>query len=547
MPSITIWNRVEPRCRAVDLNQGLEARTHDPLWMLARQWQVGEFEARDAGSPIVANIQATVSPLDRCSIGGQPAQPYDTRQPIEAMVERETVWPSRAADDLRQTAEAGLNFARLLNALTLPPAILTAYLNQYPLDGGSLLPAVTGRVIDAVKLRADLIAAGDALPPQPAIPATLHDAILKVTRDWLAWLGSAVSEPPAGSSGWSQDRMEYQVAMGSTGDAGSWVAREYDGDSIDWYTFEHSNDALGGAASAQTATISRKMLVKPVRFKGMPARRFWEMEDGSVNIGALSAAAEDLGRLLLREFALIYGNDWFDFPFSVPVGSVVSIQSLTVVDTFGVSTTIPHYSAVGAPNWRIFEAFQIQPPAGAAPVPPPHVLWVTPGAVAPMDGAPIEDVLLLRDELANMVWGIERTVMGAAGEPQDRALAWRTNAPPPPQPSDRDGTVFYRLGSSVPNYWVPFMPVETADGSPLELRRGRLPGPVGTTAAQGRLLTGQDVPTIALNEVPREGVHLLRRFRCARGPDGSVYLWVGRSRNTGRGEGRSGLRFDYIE
>ena len=31
-------------------------------------------------------------------------------------------------------------------------------------------------------------------------------------------------------------------------------------------------------------------------------------EDAAVNIGALSAAAEDLGRLLLREFALIYGD-----------------------------------------------------------------------------------------------------------------------------------------------------------------------------------------------------------------------------------------------
>jgi hypothetical protein len=547
MPSITIWNRIEPRCRAVDLQQGLEARVHDPLWLLARQWQVGEFEARDAGSPIVANIQATTAPLNRCAIGAQPVQPYDIRQPIETMVEREAVWPSGAADDLRQAAEAGLNFARLLNAAKVPATIVSAYLKQYPLDGGSLLPAVTGRVIDGVKLRADLIAAHGSLPAQPPIPSAQHDAVLKAAGDWLAWLGSAVSEPAAGTNGWTQDRMEYQFAMGSVGDTGSWVAREYDGDAVDWYTFEHSSDALGPAAAAQPSAVSKKILVKPVRFKGMPARRFWEMEDGGTNIGSLSAAAEDLGRLLLREFALIFGNDWFDFPFTVPVGSVVAIQSLTVVDTFGLSTPIPHYSAVEAGNWRMFEAFQIQPAASPAPAPAPHVLWVTPGAVAPVDGSAVEDVLLLRDELANMVWGIERTVMGAAGDPVDRTLVWRTSAPPLPPPSGNDGTVAYRLGSTVPDYWVPFLPVETGDGGPLELRRGRLPGPAGTTAAEGRFLTGPGVPTIALEEVPREGVHLVRRFRCARGPDGSVHLWVGRARNTGRGEGRSGLRFDYIE
>jgi hypothetical protein len=357
-----------------------------------------------------------------------------------------------------------------------------------------------------------------------------------------------MSEPPAGANGWTQERMEYQFAMGSTGDTGSWVAKEYDGDAVDWYTFEHSNDPIGAATSAQPSTLSKKILVKPVNFKGMPARRFWEMEDAGTNLGALTAAAEDLGRLLLREFALIYGNDWFEFPFSVPVGSVVKIVSLAVVDTFGLSTTIPHYSAVdGTGKWRMFEAFQVQPASALTPLPAPHVLLVTPAAVVPVDGAAIEDVLLLRDELANVVWGIERTVIGAGGDAMDRTLAWRTNAPPLPPPSGGDGTVSYRLGSTVPDYWVPFLPIETGDGSPLQLKRGRLPGPVGATAAQGRFLTGPTVPIIALDEVPREGVHLVRRFRCARGPDGSVYLWVGRSRNAGKGEGRSGLRFDYVE
>ena len=62
----------------------------------------------------------------------------------------------------------------------------------------------------------------------------------------------------------------------------------------------------------------------------------------------------------------------------------------------------------------------------------------------------------------------------------------------------------------------------------------------------GRLL---DYPglTIPLEELPREGIHLQRRYRAARGPDGSTHVWIGRLRSTGRGEGRSGLRFDYLE
>ena len=53
--------------------------------------------------------------------------------------------------------------------------------------------------------------------------------------------------------------------------------------------------------------------------------------------------------------------------------------------------------------------------------------------------------------------------------------------------------------------------------------------------------------TIFLEELPREGVHLERRYRATRGPDGATHLWIGRRRSVGRGEGRSGLQFDYLE
>jgi len=77
----------------------------------------------------------------------------------------------------------------------------------------------------------------------------------------------------------------------------------------------------------------------------------------------------------------------------------------------------------------------------------------------------------------------------------------------------------------------------------LQLRRGRLPG--GPASPLGRMLTEET--SMFLEEVPREGVHLERRYRWARGIGGASFLWIGRRRSTGRGEGRSGLRFDYLE
>jgi len=72
---------------------------------------------------------------------------------------------------------------------------------------------------------------------------------------------------------------------------------------------------------------------------------------------------------------------------------------------------------------------------------------------------------------------------------------------------------------------------------------GRLPG--AATGPQGRLLAEET--SMFLEEIPREGVRLASRYRQARGVGGSGYLWIGRRRTIGRGEGRSGLRFDYVE
>jgi hypothetical protein len=162
--------------------------------------------------------------------------------------------------------------------------------------------------------------------------------------------------------------------------------------------------------------------------------------------------------------------------------------------------------------------------------------------VGTLDSAAIEDVLLLRDELAEMAWGVEKAAVGLSGYPVDRGLEWRT-AQPAPAPPSSNNVPFYRLGSTVPDYWIPFLPVSVNTG-PLQMRRGRLP-----TAAGGPLGQMLSYPalTIPLEELPQEGVHLERVYRYARGLDGSTYVWIGRRRSTGRGEGRSGLRFDFLE
>ena len=53
--------------------------------------------------------------------------------------------------------------------------------------------------------------------------------------------------------------------------------------------------------------------------------------------------------------------------------------------------------------------------------------------------------------------------------------------------------------------------------------------------------------TLREDEVPREGARVTRAYQLARWFDGGTYLWLGRRKTVGRGEGSSGLRFDVID
>ena len=69
MPSITSWMRLEPHTRNAEMKTSVQARIYDPLWLLGRQWQVGEFQGEDSGTPIVARLRADVSRLTRYFAG----------------------------------------------------------------------------------------------------------------------------------------------------------------------------------------------------------------------------------------------------------------------------------------------------------------------------------------------------------------------------------------------------------------------------------------------------------------------------------------------
>src|SRR5690348_7581292 len=107
-PSITYWNRVEPSPRDDSLQRGLEAAVRDPLWFLARQWQVGELQGEDAASPAFVNVTTSATSVSAWRPDGGQETPL-AGAPLEPLVQDEAVTPDlRTAVELGQALEARL-------------------------------------------------------------------------------------------------------------------------------------------------------------------------------------------------------------------------------------------------------------------------------------------------------------------------------------------------------------------------------------------------------------------------------------------------------
>ena len=190
------------------------------------------------------------------------------------------------------------------------------------------------------------------------------------------------------------------------------AAPEYAEGRLDWHAFDHQAGASLGANAdhASLQTVTRTLIPTPVSYRGMPAARWWEFEEAEVNFGEIDAGPTDLLRLLLIGFALDFGNDWFVLPVELEVGAICRVRSLVVTDTFGQRTLVRPYAQLDAPrrDWRLF----CQDTAGApsAADDPSEILFLSPAITGGLAGGPIEEVLLLRDELANLAWAVERVV-----------------------------------------------------------------------------------------------------------------------------------------
>lgn len=308
-----------------------------------------------------------------------------------------------------------------------------------------------------------------------------------------------------------------------------------------------------------------------ISFNGMPNTRWWAFEDGKTNFGGIKPGKTDLAKLLLMEFGLVYANDWFLTPFRLPVGSLSRVKGLSVTNVFGERFWIDAAGKGLDDQWETWRMFSLSI-AGDAVLPADLALLLPTSTPKIQEGPLLEEIALLRDEMANMVWAIEKNIPLPHGRPkpgfeaatETRRLFDRlAGIVPAPEPDYR-AKIRYSVMNSVPENWIPFIPVHD-EGSNREVRLQRAAmlrflasedpkfspprriRPRTNLMREGLEATPKKLPYfVHEEEVTRAGVLVSQTFQRTRWYGGKVFTWLGIRKTTGRGEGSSGLAFDQI-
>mgnify|MGYP000194577226 CR=1 FL=1 len=446
--SHTVWERLEPLTRNPELTGTLRAELADPLWLLSRQRQFGEFKGEDAGSPVAVRVDYEQDDVTRVAVGDSTLE-YDAANdaPVESLVESEPVAAGGDEPAYEHRVEAGMNFLdRICRAFDSQTWHVSDFDADYHLADPTPVDGETRRYADVLDGRDDEgnrsargldghaiyveLAGPDATRPARSVDWSRFDRPVTtflanggwdratfepVAEAFVTWYADIYAEPKPDEDAWNPDRLEYDAAMSAgAGDAETvFAASEYTGGRMDWYDFSADGDRSlrdDGDATREPPALDR--LPTKATFRGMPASRLWELEDAAVNLAEISAAGDDLSRLFLIEFALIAGDDWFPLPVEAPVGSVTRVTDLSVTDSFGIETTDVPATVEQSDDWDMFTF--------ALPNHDEPGLLLPPVRGTSLSGDAVEDVLFARDEVANLVFGIETEVENGLGDPLDR-------------------------------------------------------------------------------------------------------------------------------
>lgn len=607
------------RARSTEIAKALEMKVYDPLWMLARQWQMGEFQGNDAATAVSV----------MCKVKQHPMSPdyHEYDEPFEYTVERTS---PEVTPYMR--VESAMHYFKMLQKAVSKDELkrrMTELRGQYPIDMEfvrcgvdsesvkdfawnsntslkSFSNAFSRVAFDGVALYGDL-SSGKATAP--------------LAEEYCKWFEKryAVSGQDAKSSvssKWNNRSMGYDASMGIS--QGSLESKDYHGGRLTWYSFDaavdNRNEIIGGILRAlvnrksalpapQAENASEEIYALPTlaSYPGAPSKRLWQFEDHKVYLGNSSEKEQAQGNIILMQYASMYSNDWMLVPLQTRLGRYIEVEELKVWDTFGGKPRTVKGSDNTLYSDKTWGMFNISPssPSDKASL---KGLLMPPVFADTLEGKPVEEVQFLRDEMANMVWGVETVLPDGTGKTLDAqeysqgvadyikeynekqyesklyqqtngrlTVAKKSLREEIEVDSTRLHDYKYTIQSKVPLNWIPFLPQRFNDpeGSNREtiLRRGKMPCFVydPSKTASDHLLAVRPVSSLIRTEMKEDGnrkkevpfyvneeevlqtgIKIVKNYQRARWFDGKVFYWMGTSRQLSKMDANSGLVFDKL-
>ncbi len=651
--------RIEPYVRNINednINNALSMAIHDPLWMLARQWQFGEFEGNDAGSVILAKLKAKKIKVNKLYNLDNRSQVTNIEDmPLEPMVEAlpvEMDWQARVESAHYFLSMLQFNTNITTNLVTLK----TELLREFPLEDTSLhttdnpsaeehleqlktscktdlqayVTNYQNKIFDGYKLYRWCVNHIDK-PKQNSETSLLQDdlAMLDLLKEYMAWFEKKYHIEP--NKYWKPEALNYRFGVEAPADDTHLVADNYDSGKLSWFSFENDkniekteetenitpvevnipgvitdemsvglnqeinvietlpneHNIIGNIIQSASGYSEKMFTFIPTmaRYPGMPKKRLWELESGTVEMGVTTGVGvKHYANALILQYATMYANDWMMLPMELDISTITEVDKVLLTNVFGDRTIVRAKNESNPDerfmnNWEMF-TLSCKDPYLNNDFSSDKRMFYPAALYNALESEPVEEIQFLRDEMSNMVWGVENIINQGCGIPLNgkhfaaalKEKIEENTVNPNTQNnshSENENTnetknpeYTYTFQNTVPANWIPFIPVRMEKGThnyhrEIRLQRAKMPVYLdnkyvamqpNTSFLQAGLRTGNYAPLfINEEEIDAVGAKLIRTYQRVRWIGGKTFTWTGYKKQLSGMQANSGLKFDKLE
>lgn len=607
-----VYRKLSSRTRTEDFTEALSMEVYDPLWMLGRQWQFGRFTGNDCGSTVTSKIITAKQRVCDLNLGDK-YTPFTLDSPLEYEVEKQN-----HEIDYQVRVESALHFMWMYR-LGVYDSLFKDLVAKFPLDPLSSAAENKGLedlVVDSnerlqkmARFYGPRLFDGYKLYLSKYSPKTDKETFKAKLQQYKEWFSKKYL--PLGKDArncWNPEKLGYEVKMAVQDDI--YAAEDYHTGRLSWYSFDEAPNDTGKVAALSYDCKTLTYIPTRATFPGAPSPRLWDFENTKVSFSNYSNKDfSQIASAVIVKFVTMFTNDWMIVPLEVEMGYLMRIQDIEVRDSFGevfhIANTPEMVDAkkndVGFESrWAMFSTARSQAYTQRNFSPVPGLLF-PPTLNQTVEGNPLEEVQFLRDEMANMMWGVETRVSdGCGGSMDGRTLSDRVlgkvnlNKPfgqkldgnmlmsrvadafgkkgtdlaarivAESLDADSDGRVAdgseysYLFMNRVPINWIPFIP-QRKEGSLREIRfrRGRMPiwfngdyqsvRPMSSLLKVERDSAGKVIPRfVNEEEVLGYGTKVVLNAQRTRWFDGKIFTWRGFTKKISGYQANSGLMFDKL-